>query len=148
MSLPKHNTNKKNTKKKTQKDPTRLLGRMRSTHGLNTNIGQRWFLISPYVVKRLNRDYKFGGVKLWIKKPFLIKQFPITKISELIGKKSTKTKTKDKEKHSNLQYTELQKNWATKTQNFKNPKQKRTQIYNNPSHKSKNSIKKKEKKRT
>ena len=37
------------------------------------------------------------------KKPFLIKQFPITKISELIGKKSTKTKTKDKEKNSNLQ---------------------------------------------
>ena len=37
------------------------------------------------------------------KKPFLIKQFPITKINELIGKKSTKTKTKDKEKHSNLQ---------------------------------------------
>ena len=35
------------------------------------------------------------------KKPFLIKQFPITKISELIGKKSTKTK--DKEKNSNLQ---------------------------------------------
>ena len=29
------------------------------------------------------------------KKPFLIKQFPITKISELNGKKSTKTKTKD-----------------------------------------------------
>ena len=75
------------------------------------------------------------------KKPFLIKQFPITKISELIGKKSTKTK--DKEKNSNLQ-----KNWATKTQNFKNPKQKRTQIYNNPSHKSKNSIKEKKKKRT
>ena len=37
------------------------------------------------------------------KKPFLIKQFPITKINELIGKKSTKTKTKDKEKHLNLQ---------------------------------------------
>ena len=34
-------------------------------------------------------------------------------------------------------------NWATKTQNFKNPKQKRSQIYNNPSHKSKKSIKKK-----
>ena len=37
------------------------------------------------------------------KKPFLIKQFPITKIGELIGKKSTKAKTKDKEKNSNLQ---------------------------------------------
>ena len=71
MSLPKQNhihrtPTKKNTqkKKKTQKDPTRLLGRMRSTHGLKTNIGKRWFLISPYVVKRLNRDYKFGEVKL------------------------------------------------------------------------------------
>ena len=39
-------------------------------------------------------------------------------------------------------------NWATKTQNFKNQKQKRTQIYNNPSHKSKKSIKKKKKKKT
>ena len=74
MSLPKHNHilrtptkkthKKKKKKKKTQKDPTRLLGRMRSTHGLKTNIGKRWFLISPYVVKRLNQDFKFGGVKL------------------------------------------------------------------------------------
>ena len=55
------------------------------------------------------------------KKHFLIKQFPITKISELIGKKTQKQKQRIK---------------------------KRTQIYNNPSHKSKNSIKKKKKKRT
>ena len=53
------------------------------------------------------------------KKPFLIKQFPITKISELIGKKSTKTKTKDKEKHSNLQKTELRKPKISRTQNKK-----------------------------
>ena len=37
---------------------------------------------------------------------------------------------------------------SCKNQNLKNPKQKRTQIYNNPVHKSKNSIKKKKKKRT
>ena len=30
------------------------------------------------------------------KKPFLIKQFPITKISELIGKKKHKNKNKNK----------------------------------------------------